>query len=212
MTRIAIVAHTERAQQAHQLMTDVGAAYMSIDDGTLGCKRNHMKAWQWLADHPCDGYSVVLEDDAQPCEGFTEQLTLALAKAPADVVSLYLGTGHPRRPQPAIAKAIQYAQHSPACWIVTNELHHAVGVAIRTNLIAEMLDYITPLNRPIDQAITSWTTRKHHNRDVAYTAPSLVDHHDGPTVVISRRRVQSKPRKAWWHGTRDTWTTHSTPL
>jgi hypothetical protein len=75
-----------------------------------------------------------------------------------------------------------------------------------------MLTHITPLNRPIDQAITAWATRKHHHRLVAYTAPSLVDHHDGPTVVVSRHRIASKPRKAWWTGTRDTWTTDTIPL
>lgn len=209
---IGIVAHTQRAQQAHTLMTTVGAAYMSIDDGTLGGKANHIRVWQWLAQHSTDTYSVVLEDDAIPCERFREQATLALAKAPTDVVSLYLGTGHPRSPQPAIAKAIQWAQHSPACWITAHELHHAVGTAIRTDLITDMLTYITPLNRPIDQAVTSWATRKHHPRSIAYTAPSLIDHEDGDTVVTTRRRIQSKPRKAWWVGTRDTWTTDSIPL
>lgn len=213
MTHIAIVAHTSRITQAIQLMGDTNADYITTDDGTLGGKNNHIRAWQWLADHhPKDTYSVVLEDDAQPVPNFTHQLALALAKASTDVVSLYLGTGHPRRPQPAIAQAIAHAQQHDTCWITAPELHHAVGTAIRTHLITDMLNYIDNLNRPIDQAITSWATRKHQHRTISYTTPSLVDHADQATVVISRRRVASRPRKAWWVGECDTWTTDSIPL
>jgi hypothetical protein len=45
-------------------METVGAAYISIDNGTLGCEGNHRKVWQWLNDHATTKWVVVLEDDA----------------------------------------------------------------------------------------------------------------------------------------------------
>lgn len=214
-TAIAIVAHTKRAEQAHQLMETVGAQYMAMDNGTYGCNNNHIRCWQYLAKQPTQ-WGLTLEDDAIVEDHFTEQIHQALANTPAPVVSLYLGTSRPvwyqpRRArtaqplQPLIGQAITTAEQQDASYITSRLLFHAVAVAIRTDLIASMLEHTATSRRPIDFAISDWCER--HNHAVAYTMPSLCDHRDEPPVTQHPdRQPRNKPRKAWRHGTRTTWT------
>ena len=219
---IAIVAHTKRAEQAHQLMDTVGAQYLSMDDGTLGCTANHIRCWTYLAKQPTE-WSLVLEDDAQPIHGFRDQLDLALDAAPTEVVSLYLGRERPvwmefggrgsaQRVQPVIIKALARADEQGASFITAPKLLHAVAVAVRTNLIDSMLKHVQESKQPIDFAIGDWCTANHHQ--VAYTYPSLCDHEDGPTVI--RRHPDGEPRhqprKAHKVGTADAWTKRSVTL
>jgi len=202
---IAVVAHTSRAEKAHQLMDTVGAAYMSVDNGTLGCERNHHRAWSWLNNHNRDDWAVVLEDDAIPVNGFTTQLAAALDNAPAPIVSLYLGRKRPPHWQNAIEKATTKATDTGACWITTRQLLHAVGVAVRTELVPDMLDATMRSVRPWDYRIGEYA--RHIDEHVAYMWPSLLDHADGPTVTKHEDRQNRIPgRKAWWTGTRDVWT------
>ena len=90
---IGIVAHTARAEHAHTLMDQVGAAYTSVDNGTLGCNGNHKQVWTWLNNHT-DEWAIVLEDDSLPTPDFLHQATQALAVAPSPIVSFYLGKHH----------------------------------------------------------------------------------------------------------------------
>lgn len=207
--RIGIVAHNSRATEAHTLMKTVGAAVLSMDNGSRGCSGNHIHVWETLSTMPTQ-WSVVLEDDAVPVDGFRDQLEQALAAAEAPIASLYLGTGHPTTKQPRIAKAITTAQQNDTCWITTPRVLHAVALAIHTELIPDMLTHIKTSHWEIDRAISHWAETRHH--PVAYTAPSLVDHHDGPTTTTHRRRTVHQPRHAWWTGTRTHWNTTSTPL
>lgn len=165
-----------------------------MDDGALGCNRNHLKAWTWLQDSP-QPWSVVLEDDAVPVEDFRTQLTQALQVAPHPVVSLYLGTGHPIHQQSRIKRALDRA--ADAHWLTGTTVNHAVALAIKTELIPQMLPRITRSNYPIDQAISMWA--KH----CAYTLPSLVNHNDHPS--LSGRRRSQYLRHAWCTGTHEQW-------
>jgi len=202
---IGIVAHTARAPQARKLKDAVGAAYVSVDNGTLGCDRNHQRTWRWLAAHAADHpWAVILEDDAVPCEGFPHQLRAALAAAPpnAGVVSLYLGRQRPPQAQYAVQDAVQRAIAADACWITSGHLIHAVAVAVRTELLPSLIEYLDP-ELPSDEGLDDWistTTR------VAYTYPSLVDHADGPTL-FAHPDGQTRPpgRIAWHHGIRTAW-------
>ena len=90
---IGIVAHTARAEHAHTLMDQVGAAYISIDNGTLGCNGNHKQVWTWLNNHT-DEWAIVLEDDSLPTPDFRDQASQALKVTPSPVVSFYLGKHH----------------------------------------------------------------------------------------------------------------------
>ncbi|AXQ65017.1 glycosyltransferase [Mycobacterium phage Renaud18] len=197
---IGIVGHMSRLHMAETLADTVHADYVSVDDGTLGCEGNHQKVWNHLAAKDTD-WTVVLEDDAVPCNNFHEQLTQALAVAPTPIVSLYLGTSHPTHWQPAIQHTMNTTD---APWITSRHLLHAVAVCIHTNL----LPFRYPHGYPIDQGITWWARR--HKHQVSYTRPSLIDHADQQPVITRRRPTHT--RRAWEHGTRTHWTPHTTPL
>jgi len=205
---IGIVAHTSRLHQANTLADTVGAEYISVDDGTLGCNGNHKKVWAYLNDYPTE-WSIVLEDDAIPVEGFTEQANAALSVTPAHVVSFYLGRHHipeldwEHRKQAAIAQADTVDAH----WLTTNHLLHAVAVAIRTKYIPNMWHHLNQMPDvfPIDEAITHWAYNTGHM--IAYTWPSLVDHADQPTTFRHPDKMDRPPgRIAYRTGTHNTWT------
>lgn len=206
MIATAVVAHRRRRQQAEQLAETVGAVLLSVDDGTLGCNGSHIAMWKQMADHKTD-WTVILEDDAEPVDGFLDQLHQVLSVAPEPIVSLYLGTGRPHRHQRLIRSAIQRADEADAHWITSPDLIHAVAVCIRTSLIPDMLATLN--SDPIDDAISHWAP------NVAYTFPSLVDHQDGFPVLRHQYEKWGEPipaRKAWRTGTRDVWNNVCVPM
>lgn len=207
---IGIVGHIARLTMAEALADQVGADYMSIDDGTLGAEGNHRKVWSKLAG-TSDPWTVVLEDDAQPVGDFRDQLTAALTAAPTPVVGLYLGHPthwhqHPLKRR--ILEAGQRADNQDACYITTNELIHGVGIAIHTHLIPQMLAYQS--DRPIDYHIRNWCRTNGHT--ISLTWPSLVDHADGPTLIDHNDGHVRGQRKAWRTSTRHTWTSKTVIL
>lgn len=211
-----VVAHEARVEQAIQLALSVNAQ-LALDDGTLGCQLNHCRTLKHLATQGAE-YVLVLEDDAQPVDGFLQQVTAALAAAPtceyedgtatpAPIVSFYLGSGYPKQWQRGIQRAITKADKNDATWIISEHLLHAVAYAIRTDLIQDLLANLPDL--PIDQAISEWARPRGHM--VAYPWPSLCDHSDGDTVITGRR-PRTTPRKAWRTGTRNNWCGTTTEL
>jgi GR25 family glycosyltransferase involved in LPS biosynthesis len=212
---IGIVAHTARADAAHQLMESVGAAYMSVDDGTLGCDNNHRKAWQWMANNNPGEWSTIVEDDAKPIPNFRHHLHHALAAAGTDIVSLYRGhrVNNPPGEQHGL-NATERADDANACWIHSHLLLHAVAVAIKTPLIDDMLKHIRTVALPIDEAITHWMRKTKPARTVAYTHPSLVDHADTDPVILRRRDKMPRPkgRTAYKTGVPTEWTDKAVTL
>lgn len=211
MYALGVVGHVDRAEMAVSLAAEVGADAMEVDDGTLGCEANHRRVWARLARYYTDfGWSVVLEDDAVPVADFDAQLSAALNVAPAPIVSLYLGRLRPPQHQPAISALVE--SDPAAHWFVARRLLHAVGVAIRTDLVPDMLALIGGSGRPIDEAISSWAAVR--GLPVAYTWPSLVDHADTPTVIA--RHADGRPRAAgrvaWRCGGRPAWCADTAPL
>lgn len=209
---VGIVGHVDRAADHDELAELSGARLVSVDDGTAGCNSNHVATWmRLLAESPESDWLVVLEDDAVPVPGFKRQLALALSAAPTQVVSLYLGTGHPSVWQPKIKKAVEVAD----AWIVSEHLLHAVGYAMHAELVTEMLDYLDHDGMrgvAIDSRITNWLRA---NRIlVGYVNPSLVDHLDEESVigVHPDGMPRNRPRHAWVTGTRDNWRSRSTLL
>ena len=203
---IGIVAHVARAEEAHKLMGDVRAVYMSLDNGTFGCHGNHKIIWRYLAERhgPHVEWLVVLEDDAIPCDDFNGQLNQALAFTTAPIVSLYLGKLRPPHVQYMIAPAIDRAQKADASFIVSRHLLHAVGLAIRADQVPDMLTNLDD-TLPIDEAIERWANQRRYR--IAYTFPSLVDHTDGETLLQHRDGSKREPgRVAWQFGSRTEWT------
>lgn len=217
---VGIVAHVAREEHAWQLADTVDAESITYDDGTLGCLGNHLRVWRKYENHPQD-WIVVLEDDAVPCPQFRAQLAAALAAAPAPIVSLYLGTGYPTHWQDSIRQVTMLADHADTAWILARHLLHAVGVAIRVEMLPGMLAHIHQASRarvdrsvlplPIDEAITEWAQDRDHS--IAYTWPSLVDHADEGTLAAHQDgATRTEPRRAWRHGTRDHWSPSSVEL
>lgn len=192
-------------------MEDVGAVYLSMDNGTLGCDMAHRKVWAWMTAHAQrEGHDhvVVLEDDAVPVEGFREQLEQALTHAPEPIVSLYLGRGLPVHYQPKIDLARHNANAVNACFLTAPKLLHAVGVAVQTALLSSVL---FDNGQPIDDAWTAWIQSQH--LQVAYTWPSIIQHRDEQTLVEHPDGVERNQRRvAWWFGARDVWTDRSVNL
>jgi hypothetical protein len=212
---IGVVGHHRRAGRARRLANKVSAEMITVDPGNLGPVRNHLVAWEWLAD-ATDDWSLVLEDDAEPIEDFVKQARLALDACPSAVASLYLGRARPPHWQDCIARVIM----RPECWLMGAELLHGVAVAVRTHLVPVMLAEVckTVENRdwPVDEAISDWCQR--NEIKVAYSHPSLVNHADIPSVIDnhqSRHATDSltradhrEPRRAWVFGTRNWDPTH----
>lgn len=215
MFTTAIVAHLNRLPAAENLAHKVEAKHILYDDGQLGCERNHERAWTALAKAKTP-WALVLEDDTEIEDGtqFRDQLHQALTTAPAPIVSLYLGTGHPTHLQKPMLRALTAADREQAHWIVGTSLAHAVAVAIQTPLIPSLIQWLPQQRRPwhppparrlpIDKAIQTWAAQ--HNHRIAYTVPSLVNHADGEPLVQHQYRNQRQPRRAHRVGARETWT------
>lgn len=203
MISYAVVAHESRLVQATDLAHSMGAV-VSVDDGSKGAGANHVEAWRLTEGVEAD-FAVVLEDDAQPVEGFLAQVEAALAVTPEPVVSLYAGTTRPARWQDALRPAIAEADRVNACWLITSIAAHAVALAIHADLRADWIDYATDHHLPPDERLTAWMQDRGHR--IAYTWPNLCDHADGPSL-ISHASTQGMrgPRKAWRTGTREHWT------
>lgn len=208
MYSIGIVAHTLRAGEAKHLAKTVKADFISIDNGILGCDDNHHTVQHHLAALPST-WSVILEDDAQPVPNFRTHLTHCLPMSPSPIVSFYMGRSKPQHWQHRYRKALAHAKAADASWIQSTHLLHAVGYAIRTELIPYLLDHST--NLPVDQHIGHWA--RYHGHTIAYTYPSLVDHADTETLVDHPDgQPRPKGRKAHLVGEREQWTTTSVPL
>lgn len=210
---LAIVAHTKRAEQAHHLMETVGAAYMTIDNGQLKAEGNHLKAWTWLNNNSHDEWSIVLEDDAVPVHGFRQQLNQALATAPTPtVVSLYMGRKRPPHWQNHLKEAASKAVETDACWITGTHLLHGVGIAIKTELIGDMLTHTTTTRYPWDYRVAAWALNRKH--PIHYTWPSLVEHADTPSVITQHpdKMPRTPGRTAWCAAPRQQWNSNAIQL
>lgn len=205
---LGIVAHTSRASEAKTLAKTVHADYLSLDNGTLGCDDNHEHVLRHLSHYPST-WTVVLEDDAIPVADFRTQLANALPLSPSPIVSLYLGRLRPPQHQADIEAAVQAADVEAADWIISTRLYHAVGYAIKTELLPSLFNHLS--NWPVDQHISEWAQQRGHT--IAYTWPSLVDHADEATIVAHPDGQPRIPgRVAWKTGAKTQWTSQYVTL
>lgn len=197
---IAVVSDPRRGKMGEQLVDRVAADYHSIDQFQQGCTWNHSRAWRMLEGLSDPGqWGVVLEDDAEPVPGFREQLALALAAAPAPIVSLYLGRGYIE--DRSIGGTLNRADTFGANWVVTQgRILHAVALAVHSDLLPALVKNLPNNGAAIDRSLSMWARREGHK--VAYAWPSLVEHADGASLVTRYKRTE---RRAWRTGTRDAW-------
>lgn len=181
--RFAIIGHPSRARMAYDL-TKTLAGVLFMDTAGEGAYANHRRALEWAARQ--DERVTIVEDDAMPVANVHALAHAWAARYPADLVSFYLGTGHPR----------QWMQQVDAQWnhesdhVTLPQLIHGVAYSIPEGYVAPVLDVMR--DGPADYAVgDAW--RAVTGRPVIYPKRSLFDHTDGPSIATQRSR---QPRKA----------------
>lgn len=201
-----VVAHHARATAAARLAHTING-HLFMDHGTYGEWANHQRALEWAAQQNTT-HVIALQDDAEPIPNFTTHALEAITRQPDTLISFYIGTTRPRAA--AVTHATQRAQHANASWLTAPTLYWGVGIAIPTTDITPMLEWSKRSTLPYDQRIGHWYRTQ--GRTIQYTWPSLIDHHDGPTLVQhADGRPRTKPRRAHQVGTPH-WTTKSVPI
>lgn len=195
---IGVVSDVRRQEMGTRLADLVDANFLTVDDGSLGCTRNHTTAWRQHAKSPAQ-WNLNLEDDAVPVDMFRDQLEAALNVAPTPIVSLYLGGGYIGD---GLTRALlKDAAKLDAHWAVTDgAIRHAVALAVREDILFPMIEYLNGKTGAVDSALSSWAVRNSYQ--IAYSIPSLVDHADEKSLVTKHRR---SPRRAFKTGRREEW-------
>jgi hypothetical protein len=149
------------------------------DDKGYGAKANHLRAWEWLGKQDTS-VGVVLEDDVILCEDFLPNLAEFFIHSETPVNSLYLGRGRPPQYQERIALGIT----QNTSYITADALFSGQGYAMPINYFSEKIrQQVAAVDLPIDESITHWI-QSWHGR-VSYPKYSLIDHHDGPTLIAN---------------------------
>lgn len=203
MIGVCVCAHPARLDRAEALAAKVGGVVVvdeEPDDAPvlLRSARTHDRAWRAAAALGHD-WSVVLEDDAVPVDGFTTALNAALSASGRALVSLYLGDAPMRQ---RASQAAKRAEESGASWIDHYGLLWGVGVALPTDAVGSMLESVRIADRrylnPYDERLSIWANGK---LPIRYVWPSLVDHLDDVSLIGTRHGK----RRAQRVGTRETY-------
>ncbi len=186
---IVVVGHHSRIVKAQRLSAILGARLL-VDDGDHGANRNHYRALEWAAERSCR--VVVLEDDALPVAGFSEQVSEWLNRFPDSLVSFYLGTGRPPQYQMQIAERLIVADRTQADYITLPRLIHGVCYSVPPQHIERVLSR-WDCSKPADYAVGDA-----YGGAVVYPCYSLVDHSDGEPVERHPDSVpRTERRRAW---------------
>ena len=186
---IVVVGHHSRIVKAQRLSAILGARLL-VDDGDPGANKNHYRALEWAAEQSCR--VVVLEDDALPVAGFSEQVSEWLNRFPDSLVSFYLGTGRPPQYQMQIAERLIVADRTQADYITLPRLIHGVCYSVPPQHIERVLSR-WDCSKPADYAVGDA-----YGGAVVYPCYSLVDHADGEPVERHPDSVpRTERRRAW---------------
>ncbi|AYR03258.1 glycosyltransferase [Gordonia phage Octobien14] len=206
---LCVLTVPSREEQARRLAEELGAS-LHIDHYGSPTKA-HANAWyEALADARCksahytEDWVGVIEDDAILADGATrDDLMHMLRKAPADIVSGYLGRAKPADTQPHIEQALKHDPH----YVITYRLLHHVAVFMRAKHVAKAAAYLREHPKfPCDEALGIWAQTA--GEPVAYSVPSQFDHMDSEPVILGRPVTTgdpAEPRIAWVLGDRDDW-------
>lgn len=215
--KIGIVAHHKRYDDAFKLYQTVNADYLSVDDGKLGPRENHLRVWEHImlmADE--NEWCCVLEDDVIPVPWFRDQLNTVIESCPReiDIISLYMGRRHPKHQQDRMKQAVALADSKHACWITSSLCIHGVGIAMMKDEVGGLIHHARTIQgnpRPIDETISAWSRLT--KRTVGYCYPSIVNHTDGETLIHHPDGIKrQKGRVAWNFGGRGRWSGVTIPL
>lgn len=176
--KFAIVGHPKRASMAYNL-TKTLAGVLFMDTPGEGAYANHRRALAWAARQ---GERVtIVEDDALPVTGVDALTDEWAARHPDDLLSFYLGTGHPT----------QWMRQVDARWgdhdeyVQLPKLIHGVAYSVPPGHVQGVLDRMGP--GPIDYAVgDAWRALTGGN--VIYPKASLFDHRDGDSLASTGTR------------------------
>lgn len=184
---VAIMAHPARENEAVLLkakllfipFSEVGIVYATKFDGTP-----HEREWDTGKRSLQYGvgkgdWHLVLQDDAILTPFFYENVTAAIEALPIKtLMSLYVGQA---RPWPLkIINAVEQAKDGD--WLRHMMLLWGVGIAIPSDHIEPMLEYVAEWTEPYDTRIGIFYQQ--NMLPVYYTMPSLVDHGDNGKSLL----------------------------
>jgi hypothetical protein len=189
---VTVMADHRRDASARRLANLVEADHISFDH-----QRN-----EWgngaaaLLAHGNTDWHCVIQDDAEPVEGFRHQLEHTIRSTPhRTLISLYTGTGRPlqRRVAAAVNTDATFLQHKGLLW--------GVGYLIPTADIEPMLAWCKNRREPYDRRIGAWY--QHTRRPVLYLNPSLLDHTDTGSLIGHDKHVERRAHRLGtpqWNG------------
>lgn len=179
---IVVVGHKSRKLMAKGLSYHLGAS-LFLDYSTNGAAWNHRRALEWGATK--EGHLVIVEDDALPVEDFREKAADWIERFPDDLISFYLGTGHPMDWMRKVDWRLQEGDDH----IRLSQLIHGVCYALPCASIP--LAAMKP-NEPADYGLgNAWMKKR--GKQIVYPVRSLVDHRDSPSIESPH---SLKPRHA----------------
>lgn len=187
--KFVVVGHHKRRASAILLANSL-SAHLLFDGVGVGANTMHRRALEWASEQDCQ--VVVLEDDAQPVGGFTEQVGEWLTRFPDNLVSFYLGTGRPPQYQMQIAERLVIADKSRADFITMPRLIHGVCYSVPQQHLPRVLA------RWDSSKAADYAVGDAHGGSVVYPCYSLVDHADGQPVEVPQDGMpRTERRKAW---------------
>ena len=192
---LAIMAHPARKQQAEFLFMQIrrypfAGLQIVYDEDRVEWHTGKRAIEAGI----CHGdWHVVIQDDAILTPDFYENIENAIKALPIKTLfSLYTGTARPlaRRVKEAVEKA------SDGEWLKANQLFWGVGIAIPTDQIEPMLEFVEDIDLQYDNKIGEFYCR--NNIPVYYTMPSLVNHNDalGSLLPGHGKQFNDEPRIA----------------
>lgn len=145
-----------------------------------------------LKAHLTGDWHIVLQDDAIIPDNFYQEAVNALQNVPVKtLVSFYTGTV---RPLPGrVASAVRRANEAGYCWLRGFLLFWGVGIAVPTDQILPMLEYIAGRREPYDTRLGYFYMG--NVLPILYTNPSLVDHDEDMGSLLDHGK-HAEPRRA----------------
>jgi hypothetical protein len=178
---------------ANRLAEQVKADAVVWDVGKIGASKNHIQAWEWLADSGQE-WGVILEDDVIPSPNFDQNLNMAIRYCPTPIMSLYLGRGGSPHWQPSVSAVIT----QDVSFLTAPVLLSAQGYAVHKSILARHAGFRRCAfhhPRPIDESLSYWASTRYRNLHFSYCRRSLVDHRDGPTLIADHGDGQGRNGK-----------------
>lgn len=189
---VTVMAHPKRKAQAEALYTELAKQPFYKCSITWDQKNSEWHTGKRALKAHLDGdWHIVLQDDAIIPPNFYEHALAAIQHVPLKtLVSFYTGTV---KPFPGRVKsAVRRANEKGYCWLKGYLLFWGVGIAIPTDQILPMLDFVAGHTEPYDTRIGYFYQR--NMLPVLYTNPSLVDHNEAIGSLLDH--VHPEPRVA----------------